>query len=392
MKTRGTISVILLGLVLIMATACGSNDKEVRGQQTGEGETNVTVTADGNLEASQQLELTFNSGGKVEKIHVRQGDKVSKGDILAELDTGALELALTQAKVAWAEAEVAVERAKAGVTQAQAGVTQAQVTLANAEISLEFARKSYSVSDIKVAEANVDINQRNFDEALWVFAKYDQGTPGYDKYQEVLLQAEAGLKAAKDTLDGMLNGFDVKEVASKKLQVEADEKSVELSEQNLKVAEKSLALAEQSLEYARQSVDLAQKKLDEATITAPFDGTIYKIGAKEGEFISSAAYSGAVIIGIVDLAHMELVASVDELDIVKIKTGQRVMINLDALPDLQLEGKVIFISTVASEPEGLLLFEDDDELKKYEVKIEFDTPKGMGIRSGMSSTFDIIVE
>jgi len=391
MKKRGTIGVLLLGIVLFTFTGCGSDNGEKAGQQS-EDDSNVSVTVDGNLEASRKIELTFGSGGKVEKIYVREGDKVSEGDILAELDTSTLELALAKAKVVRAEAELTVDKAVTGVIQAQAGVSQAQVTLVNSEIALEFARETYSVTDIKVAEANVDIAQRNFDEALWVFAKYDEGTPGYDKYQEVVLQAEAGLKAAKDTLNAMLSGYDVKEVTSKILQVKSAEKSVELSEQALNVAEKSLELAEKSLGYASQSVDLALKQLNEAVIKAPFDGTIYKISVKEGEFISPGAYTATVIIGIVDLTSMELVARVDEFDIAKIRIEQKVMIDIEALPEVRLEGEVAYISPITSESDGVLLFEDEDDPKEYKVRINFNIQKGLPIKAGMSATAEIVIE
>jgi len=406
MKSLGTIGILLLGLILITVSACGGDNKEMTDQQLAEGDISVTITGDGEIEALSHERLTFGSGGKVDKIYVGEGDKVIKGDVLAKLDTSALELvgaqkqvALSQAKVVRTEAGIALIKVQAGITQAQAGVTQAQVTLKNAEIALELARTTYSVSDIRVAEAGVDVAQRNYDEALFVFSKYDPGTPGYESYQKVVLQAEAGLKAAKGTLDAMLNGFDVEEVASKRLQVEAAEQSLELAEQNLEIAELSLSLAQESEEHAQQMVGLAQKSLDqtkkelqEATISAPFDGIVYRIGVRQGEYLSPATFTGTTIFEIVDLSHMELVVRVDELDIAKVKTGQKVMISVDALPEIKLEGRVIFISPVASEPAGVVLFEDDDEVEKYEVKIVFDIPKDLPVRAGMSATAEITVD
>ncbi|MFC2039111.1 HlyD family secretion protein [Chloroflexota bacterium] len=392
MKRRGITGILLLGLILITATACGSADKESTGQQPDETDDIITVSADGNIEATLQTGLTFGSGGKVETINVREGDKVSQGDILAKLDTGALELALSQAEIARTRAEIGVDQAIVGIVQAQAGISQAQIALTNAEIALEFDRKTYSVSDITVAEASLGIAQRNFNEALWVFAKHEPGTPGYDQYQKVVLQAEAGLKAAQDTLDAMIGSYDVKEVAARRLQVEVANQSVELAEQNLKIAEQSFSLAEDSLKVALQSVELVKKQIEAATIIAPFDGTVYKTGVKEGEFISPATYAGMTIVGVVDLSHMELVIRVEEIDIARVKTGQKVLISFDALPDEKFEGRVSYLSPVASDPDGVLLFESDDEPEKFEVKIDFNAPGGSGIRSGMSSTVEIIVE
>jgi multidrug efflux pump subunit AcrA (membrane-fusion protein) len=89
---------------------------------------------------------------------------------------------------------------------------------------------------------------------------------------------------------------------------------------------------------------------------------------------------------------MELTARVDELDVVKIRTGQKVMISVEAVPETKFEGQVTFISPVAREPVGILLFEDEDEGKSYAVKIEFDILENSQIRVGMSATAEIIVE
>ncbi|MFC1864507.1 HlyD family secretion protein [Chloroflexota bacterium] len=405
MKRRVTIAILLLGLILIMATSCGGGNEEATSQQPAEGDIIVTVTGDGNIEALSHQRLTFGSGGKVDKISVKKGDNVNKGDVLAKLDTDALELALNKAQVAWNQAQaaynqaqIAVTQAQAAAIQAQASVTQAEVALQTAEFELEQTEETYTLSDIKAAQSSVVVSKRDLEEALWTLSKYDPGTPGWEAYQKMVNQAQLRLNAAKDELDAMLFGADTKEVAIKKLRVEAARQSLEAARQSSDPAKQSVELAQQSLEInkksvalAWQSVELAQKQLDEATITAPFDGTVANIGVKEGEFLSPAAYTGTTIVEIIDLRHMELTARVDELDVVKVKTGQKVMISVDAMPGTMLEGRVTFISPVAREP-GVVLFEDEDEEKEYEVKIDFDITENSPIRAGMSATAEIIVE
>ena len=100
----------------------------------------------------------------------------------------------------------------------------------------------------------------------------------------------------------------------------------------------------------------------------------------------------AVVIGIVDLSQMELTARVNELDIAGVRTGQKATISVDALPGETIEGEVVYISPVASAPAGVLLFEDDTEPKKYDVKINFNAQADSGLRSGMSATAEITIE
>lgn len=98
-----------------------------------------------------------------------------------------------------------------------------------------------------------------------------------------------------------------------------------------------------------------------------------------------------LIIRLIDPASLQLIARINELDIVSIKNGQKVMISVDAMPETILEGSVTFISLVDRDP-GAVLFESDDEEKEYEVKINFDIPESSPIRVGMNATAEIIIE
>ncbi len=342
MRRWGPIGILLLCLILAGTTACGG-DKEEASQQLVEvvrGDLTVSVSGSGNIGVSKEAKLTFGSGGKIDKIYVKEGDKVTEGEALAKLDTDALELALTQA---------------------EAALIQTQVVLQTAELNLDKAQDLYTLSDIKVAQAAVDQARRDLDEALWVWSKYEPGTPGWEDYQKVVIHAQARLDTAEDNLDAMLSGFDTEEVAIKKLQVEA---------------------AKSQLEAAGQAVAEAQKQLDEATITAPFNGVVASIDVDEGDVIPSPTMAPKIIIHLVELIIMELKVEVDEIDIPGVKLSQRAIIEVDALPALQLEGKVTSISPLGKEESGVVV---------YEVKISFAVPEGLGIRAGMSTEADIVI-
>ncbi|MFC1967675.1 HlyD family secretion protein [Chloroflexota bacterium] len=432
MKRRGILGILLLVLFLMSTIACSSGDEETTAE-TVNSDINVTVTGDGNIEASSHARLTFGSGGKVDEIAVKEGDKVSKGDVLARLDTGALELAEARAQVVLTQAQVALTQAQVALTQVKlAGQTaennlkntqdtgsilglallNAQIDIKNAEYSYNKVSDYYTYTDIRVAEADVAAAELYLEDVLVQLGKYAETDVGYARWSDVVIHAQARIKAAEDRLEAMRAGLDPDEVAIKKLLLEAARKAEVQAQRNLdklsdEVAIKALEveLAEESVEHAQQNVNLAQHNVDlaqkslaqaqkylgEATIVAPFDGTVANIGAKEGEFLSPAAYTGTPIVEIIDLSHMELTARVNEVDIVKVKTGQKVMISVDAMPGTSLEGRVTFISPVARDP-GAVLFEDEDEEKDYEVKIDFDIPNNSPIKAGMSATAEIIVE
>ncbi len=320
------IGVLLLCLALAGTLACSPLGGEGEAtQKLGEvvrGDLMVSVSGSGNIEVSNEAKLAFGSGGKVDEIFVSEGDEVSEGDVLGRLDTDALELASSQAQVAHLQAVAAQDQAKVAVDQAKAARDQAKAALEQADYNLELIELWGSQSQIDIAELQVEAAESQF------------------------TAAESQLAAAE-------------------LQVD--------------IAEVQVGAAELQVQSAQQSVEYAQKQLDEANITAQFDGVVASVYVDEGDVVAVTT----TIIHLVDLTSMELEVDVDEIDIAEVKVGQRAIIELDALPDLQLEGEVTSVSLLAREEGGLVL---------YEVKVGFGVPEGSGIRVGMSATADIVID
>ncbi len=294
MKSWRIVMALLLGLAALGSTGCeplGGESKETGPQfvEVVRGDLLVSVSGSGNIVVSNEANLAFGSGGKIDKIYVDDGDKVSKGDVLARLDTSALELALTQAEVALLQVQAALVQARAAEEQAE-----------------------YNLNQLKKV----------------LHASHDR---------------------------------------------------VKVAESQLEAAKAQLEAAEGQLEAAEQAVAEVQKQLDEAIITAPFDGIVASVDADEGDSISP----GMTIVHLIDPTGMELEVEVDEIDIAEVKPGQKTIIEVDALPALQLEGEVKSISTLSIEMGGLVL---------YEVTIGFNVSLDSGLKIGMSAIADIILE
>lgn len=191
--------------------------------------------------------------------------------------------------------------------------------------------------------------------------------------------AQVQAKAAREQANYDLNQM--------KYVLHASSDRIKVAESQLEAAEKALEAAELQVKVTEQAVIEARKQLGDATLTAPFSGEVANVYADEGDSI----VTGTTIIRLVDPASLQLIARINELDIVKVKTGQKVMISVDAVPGIMLEGLVTFISPVARQPRAVL-FESDDEEKEYEVKVGFDLPENSPVRVGMNATAEIIIE
>ncbi len=425
------IILVLLGLLLVSAAACnplGSSEStvtEIQSVKVERGDITFSVTGSGNIEASREARLTFGSTGKVERLYVEKGNKVAKGDVLARLDTSPLELSLAQAQVAVVQAQLAVTQAQLAEQTAEHDLKNirdsrdalelvlfnAQISVDQATYNLEQVQDLNTWSDIKVAQSDVDEAESYLKYALEQLYKYippnEDGTyptidedfsklPGYKKWEDTVIHAQARLNAAKDALKAMQSGRDTEETAIKRKQVEAAEmaktqaeKDLEDLDDDIAIKELQLEAARQSTEEARQSAALAekskgeaQKNLDEATIVAPFSAVVADTYVKEGDMVPNPTVSPKTVVYLIDLTSMELIVDLDEIDIPGIQAGQKAIITLDALPDVELQGQVSSVYPLPTSDGGVVI---------YHVKTSFSTAEEYGLRPGMSASADIII-
>lgn len=135
------------------------------------------------------------------------------------------------------------------------------------------------------------------------------------------------------------------------------------------------------LDYAKAQAELEalRKKQDALVITAPCDGRVATLDADNGDSVTG----GTKLLSIVeDGAGMTLTLSIDELDIVSVEAGQRAVMELDALPDVTLEGTVEKIAPLGS---------TGTAVTTYDVTIALDGVDSR-VMGGMNVSGEIIVD
>jgi len=367
MKRWAIIGTLIMSLLLTGLVACtGTGAPPNRQAEVVRGDLTVGVNGNGKIEVTREKNLVFGSTGKVASVTVEDGDEVKKGDVLAKLETDALELSLSQAQVAEAQAQVIK--------------TQAEVALAGAEANLELAKFNLdrmedvdkAKDEITEAEWEIKVAEMRLKEAN---TTGDQATIAY--WRTELLAAKLHLADAQKDLVDLLTDADyatliVDEVQIKALQVKAAELVVEQSR-------KSVEQANRSIDQASRAVAYARKQLDEATITAPFDGLVASVNFKEGDILVSPA---AKTIHLIDPSRLGLKVDIDEIDITRIKPGQEAIVSVDAL-ETEFKGNVVSIAPLPNPQQDVVL---------YKVEVNFDVPQGSGLRIGMSATADIVID
>ena len=136
-----------------------------------------------------------------------------------------------------------------------------------------------------------------------------------------------------------------------------------------------LLAAKANVDNAQAAVDIAQAQLTQATLTAPFDGTIASVDISPAEF----ANPGQEVIVMGDLSHFQIeTTDFSEIDVPSIKVGQTVAVFIEAL-NQTFNGKVVDIARSSETVGGDVVFK---------VTIELDQQPA-GLRWGMSADVDI---
>jgi len=136
-----------------------------------------------------------------------------------------------------------------------------------------------------------------------------------------------------------------------------------------------------SLQSAEIALYKAKQEIMKTVIIAPSDGTVVSVDLKKSYVLSSQDYSSRTAVKLVDTQSLKFQGLVDEIDILKVKPGQKARITIDAVPDKIFTGTVKFISPFGTQSGSVI---------KFAITIMMD-PSDIQLRGGLSATADINV-
>jgi HlyD family secretion protein len=336
---------------------------------TAPGSLASTVKGAGTITVDRYANLYFGTAGQIAVMNVKVGDQIKKGAVLAKLDTTSLEAAVAQATVN-------LDQAKLAQTQAKSSVVTAQYNL----------DKTKAVSDIKdaitddllaikVAEVNQKQAQAIGDSAA--IASLNQNLVVYQK----------DLKAQQDKLAKLLSqdpytSADVAIYINGQKYDRLTVQDIQNKQLAINIAEQTVDKSQATINQTQKALDVAQLQLSQATIVAPFDAIVATVNQNAGDIVSAPSAAGRAIIYIIDPGTLQLIIGINELDMPKVKSGQKANVVLDAYPDSKIEGKVSVISPLPTVQGGIT---------DYNITITFPAPANVDVRIGMNATAAIVV-
>jgi HlyD family secretion protein len=276
--------VVILAAIALLAAAGGgyyysqaapseapTSEETIKTARVRRGNLVVSASGTGTLIPSTEVSLGFRTGGILTKMSAQVGNRVEAGDLLARLDTAALERAVTQAKIALRQAEIRLENAQeppddADVQKAEDAVDQAGAALRLAQVNYEAAQ-----SNVAVNEALEDV-QLAHEEALndyndWL-NKYNAGDADYwfvDDAKQKLDAAKLALARAQQRADQIVQTarndltravdlYSQAQSALDELLAGPDERTVESLRLDVQTAQLNLAAAQENLTNGKSVV------------------------------------------------------------------------------------------------------------------------------------------
>ncbi|MCL4396593.1 MAG: efflux RND transporter periplasmic adaptor subunit, partial [Chloroflexi bacterium] len=325
----------------------------------------ATVSEAGNVAAPDAVDLNFKSSGRVTKVDVTVGAKVNKGRVLMTLDPTDLDLALKTAQdnLVTARSNYARVAGKAAVNPDQ--LIAAKAALDNARLALQNAQAAY---DTAGGASNPNIAATTQAVSLTVAA---------DNYQAALA-------------------------------------SYTIAAQNITAT--SVITAQAQLEQAQTAVDQATANLNDANIISPIDGVVAAVnfhvgdsangsgaGASSSSTISGTSSTGSGSTGsetptpqagssttggatpavtVVNLSSLQVQATVAEVDLPKIKTGDKADVTFDALPGKTYSATVTEMGPAGTVTEGVV---------NYPITLAL-TNADTAVMPGMTANLNIAVD
>jgi HlyD family secretion protein len=238
---------------------------------------------------------------------------------------------------------------------------------------------------LKSAQAAMDETHRMVKSSVGQIEQYGVTAPDTATTLEYLQAAQARLEKLQRLLEQGDYGIEFAETL-RRAQLDM-EMSSDVLENDVVVFENGLnlqAVAQYNInvQKAMTMLDNYKDELMKTEILAPYDGTVVNIGVKENDQLSAYDYSSITAVHLVDTSTVKLDGFVDEIDIFKVKLGQKADIVVDAMPGEDLHGTVTFISPNGTEETGVV---------NFAVTIALD-PGEVETKGGLTATANILVQ
>jgi multidrug efflux pump subunit AcrA (membrane-fusion protein) len=411
------LAIVAVALVAIAITSLGTSSSSSsaatkRTATVGKGVVQSTVSGNGTLEPAQKVELGFGASGEVTAIRVKAGQKVTKGEVLAEVDSSSSRASLASAEAQLIEAEEAVESAEEAEAAEseevayEGGARTVFVGLMSEDgtgaAKADEAEKKAAAETEAAEKATEEAEEGKPSKKEETPAKGDESQSGAEEPEKPEASEEAATSGANQDAAAESEAFEPTQGASGGGGAETGASEAGGGSETGATGGVSLPTAEANLLSAELSVKSARQEVRETTLRAPISGTIAQVSGSVGETVSGGSGNGnsegsspsatgeesggggsESFMVLAQLHRLKMEVSFSEADIGKVREGQTATVAIDSMEGTELAGKVTKVSVLPSEGSSSVV--------EYPATILL-AQSAKGLRAGMSASAEVVVE
>jgi multidrug resistance efflux pump len=361
---KRTIFIFLLAISLVLS-ACSALPSQATPTAEPEPVEDFTpiVSATGEVVPEKFSTLSITSAGVVAEVLVEEDDAVSTGETLLRLQGEEnLAAAISAAEYEVAAAEHALDSlykdTDLRAAESHQAMIQSRQAVKDAQRYLDNLNAPAPQPDIDQAKANLLLAQIRLDKAEKDYKPYEKKSEN-NKIRAALF---AKLAEAEQLHYGALRRYNNLIGNASELDIAEAQADLALAEEQLAVAERDyeiysngpdpddVKIAEERLANADVQLAAAQSALTDLELFAPHGGTVSEVYIKAGEWIAP----GQPAMLLADLENLRVeTTDLNEIDVARVKVGDKAIITFDALADTVVEGTVLRIASKASEGSGV---------------------------------------
>jgi HlyD family secretion protein len=284
-------------------------DPAYRFAKVDRGEIVATVNTTGTINPTTTVIVSSQLSGQVVEILADYNSKVKAGDVVARLNSDQIRAKLDAARADLAQMQAMklvqegqIEKVKADTVKARA---------AQADVEAQIARNEALLADAeRIFQRQRELKQKGFTAQ----AALDTARAQRDAQKSAVASSRAQLNSAKAQIVGL--GAD------------------------LRVAEANLQAVKAQIAQKEAAVRQIEVDLRNTEIRSPVSGVVVQRNVELGQTVAASLQAPTLFLIADDLHKMEIAANIDETDIGRVKSGQRVTFTVNAYPGREFHGTV----------------------------------------------------
>ena len=385
----------------------------------------ASINEPGTVAAENNASLSFQEGGAIAHVYVTEGQTVNAGQVLADLSSASLQASVDQANAALAAAQANLDSLQAGTRPEQIAIDQTAVTNAQSSIGAD-VQTAYTAADDAIHNQtdNFFTNPRS-NNPIFIVPTADTQQVNDIQSRRVAMEtalsqwyvslnsptgsvstANTVLSQIQSYLDGValavndatpnntvtasiLSGFKTN-LSTARTEVGVAVTTLTNAEATLATSQNALALAqagstpqqigaqEAAVAQAQAASAAAQVAFHNASLIAPFAGTVQELTAQVGQVVAP----GVQLLSLVNNGGLKIQTYVSETDVSKIAQGDTAQVTLDAFgAGTQFPATVTTVGSAETQVNGT---------PAYLVELHFTNPQTQ-VKDGMTGNVHVIL-